>query len=59
MERRERGELLMQKSARLFNTLLAPVKLSPPDQFIYFNQSIQLVASDMTKMGNFSESGLF
>lgn len=49
LEKRERGELLVQKTTRLFEKFLAPAQLSARN-FVSFNQAIQLIACDMPKI---------
>lgn len=47
LEKRERGELLVQKTTRLNETFLAPAQLSARTTFVSFDQAIQLIACDM------------
>ena len=47
LEKRERGELLVQKTARLYEKFLAPAQLSAPTTYVSFDQAIQLIACDM------------
>lgn len=47
LEKRERGELLVQKTTRLFDTFLAPAQLSARTTYVSFDQAIQLIACDM------------
>jgi hypothetical protein len=47
LEKRERGELLVQKTARLYETFLAPSQLSARSTYVAFDQAIQLIACDM------------
>lgn len=57
LEKRERGELLVQKTARLHSNFLAPTQLSSSTTSVYvsFDQAIQLIAVDMPKIhSNFS-----
>lgn len=50
LEKRERGELLVQKTTRLFEKFLAPAQLSAPTTYVSFDQAIQLIACDMPKI---------
>lgn len=50
LEKRERGELLVQKTTRLYETFLAPAQLSARTTYVSFDQAIQLIASDMPKI---------
>jgi hypothetical protein len=51
LEKRERGELLVQKTARLCEKFLAPAQLSSSTStYVSFDQAIQLIASDMPKI---------
>lgn len=47
LEKRERGELLVQKKARLFEKFLAHAQLSAPTTYVSFDQAIQVIACDM------------
>ncbi|CRK96161.1 CLUMA_CG009590, isoform A [Clunio marinus] len=47
LEKRERGELLVQQTKRVYETFLAPVQLSAPTTYVSFDQAIQLIAFDM------------
>jgi hypothetical protein len=48
LKKRERGELLIQKTARLFENFLAPVQQPMVEKtFLAFDQIIQLIACDM------------
>lgn len=58
LEKHKRGELLVQKTARLFEKFLAPAQLSSSTTSVYvsFDQAIQLIASDMPKIHSDSHS---
>lgn len=48
MKKRERGELLIQKTARLFEKFLAPVQQTMAERtYVAFDQIFQLIACDM------------
>lgn len=47
MGKRERGELLSQKTTKVVEHLLAPVQLSAPKTYVEFDAAIQLIASKM------------
>jgi hypothetical protein len=49
LKKRENGELLIQKTARLFEHFLAPVQRQPLVErtFLAFGQTVQLIACDM------------
>lgn len=47
LEKRERGELLVQKTTRLLDKFLAPAQLSARTTYVSFDQAIQLIACDM------------
>ena len=47
MGKRERGELLSQKTTKVVEHLLAPVQLSAPKTYVEFDAAIQLIASEM------------
>ena len=57
LEKRERGELLVQKTARLFETFLAPTQLSARATFVEFGQAIQLIACNMPNIHSTTDSG--
>ncbi|KAG5677098.1 hypothetical protein PVAND_006881 [Polypedilum vanderplanki] len=52
LKKRENGELLIQKTARLYENFLAPVQQQPMVEktFIVFDQTIQLIACDMPEI---------
>lgn len=45
--KRERGELLSQKTTKVVEHLLAPIQLSASKTFVEFDTTIQLIASEM------------
>lgn len=55
-EKRERGELLMQKTTRLFEAFLAPTQLSARATYVSFDQAIQLIACDMPNIHSTADS---
>ncbi|KAL7048039.1 hypothetical protein ACKWTF_003193 [Chironomus riparius] len=52
VKKREKGELLIQKTARLYENFLAPIQQQPMVQktFIAFDQIVQLIACEMPTM---------
>lgn len=50
LKKRERGELLVQKTTRLNDIFLAPAQLSARTTYVSFDQAIQLIACDMPKI---------
>jgi hypothetical protein len=56
-EKRERGELSVQKTARLLEAFLAPTQLSARATYLQFGQPVQLIASDMPKIHSTTDSG--
>ena len=52
VKKREKGELLIQKTARLYGNFLAPIQQQPMVEktFIAFDQIVQLIACEMPKM---------
>jgi hypothetical protein len=48
LKKRERGELLIQKTARLFEKFLAPIQQTLVEKtYVAFDQTFQLIACDM------------
>ncbi|XP_070490101.1 cilia- and flagella-associated protein 161-like [Chironomus tepperi] len=52
VKKREKGELLIQKTARLYENFLAPIQQQPlvEKTFIAFDQIVQLIACEMPTM---------
>ena len=57
VKKREKGELLIQKTARLYENFLAPIQHQPMVEktFIAFDQIVQLIACEMPTMNSQNE----
>jgi len=56
LEKRKNGELLVQRSAKMCEELLANVQLSVERPYVVFDQAIQLIACDMPSVHDSSSS---